>query len=114
MTRVLIIGALDGELGQAARIAQARGARLQQADGVAAGLARLRADGADLALCDLAHDVGWLVEQLAEGGIMVLPLGPHAGTQYLVKLTKRQGRTEQEELIGVRFVPLLPGKAREL
>ena len=29
-----------------------------------------------------------LVDQLADGGIMVLPLGPHAGPQQLVKLTK--------------------------
>ena len=55
-----------------------------------------------------------LVEQLAEGGAMVLPLGPHAGAQQLVKLTKREGRIERETLIGVRFVPLLPGRAREL
>jgi protein-L-isoaspartate(D-aspartate) O-methyltransferase len=55
-----------------------------------------------------------LVQQLAEGGAMVLPLGPHAGTQQLVKISKHDGRIEQEELIGVRFVPLLPGKAREL
>jgi len=32
MTRVLIIGALDAELGQAARIAAARGARVTQAE----------------------------------------------------------------------------------
>ncbi len=55
-----------------------------------------------------------LVEQLAEGGALVLPLGPHAGTQQLVKLTKRAGGLGQETLIGVRFVPLLPGQAREL
>jgi protein-L-isoaspartate(D-aspartate) O-methyltransferase len=54
-----------------------------------------------------------LVEQLAAGGVMVLPLGPHSGAQQLVKLTKNEG-IEQEDLIGVRFVPLLPGKAREL
>ena len=55
-----------------------------------------------------------LVAQLAEGGVMVLPLGPHRGTQQLVKLTKAPGGNKIEELIGVRFVPLLPGKAREL
>jgi protein-L-isoaspartate(D-aspartate) O-methyltransferase len=54
-----------------------------------------------------------LVEQLAAGGVMVLPLGPHSGAQQVVKLTKNEG-IEQEDLIGVRFVPLLPGKAREL
>jgi protein-L-isoaspartate(D-aspartate) O-methyltransferase len=55
-----------------------------------------------------------LVEQLAEAGIMVLPLGPHAGTQQLVKLTKGPEGIQREALIGVRFVPLLPGQAREL
>jgi protein-L-isoaspartate(D-aspartate) O-methyltransferase len=54
-----------------------------------------------------------LVEQLAGGGVMILPLGPHAGAQQLVKLTKNDA-IKQEDLIGVRFVPLLPGKAREL
>ncbi|WP_135469415.1 sigma-54 interaction domain-containing protein [Crenalkalicoccus roseus] len=66
MTRVLIVGALEAELGQAARIAMARGARLAHAEGVAAGLARLRGEGADLVLCDLAHDVVWLLERMAE------------------------------------------------
>ena len=55
-----------------------------------------------------------LVAELADGGVMLLPLGPHAGPQHLVKLTKDAAGIVQEELIGVRFVPLLPGKAREL
>jgi len=55
-----------------------------------------------------------LVDQLAEGGIMVLPLGPHHTSQQLVKLTKGKAGLEQEVLIGVRFVPLLPGRASEL
>jgi protein-L-isoaspartate(D-aspartate) O-methyltransferase len=55
-----------------------------------------------------------LVEQLAEGGIMVLPLGPHAGAQSLIKLTKTREGLVREDLIPVRFVPLLPGQAREL
>jgi protein-L-isoaspartate(D-aspartate) O-methyltransferase len=55
-----------------------------------------------------------LVQQLANGGVMVLPLGPHSGTQQLVKLTKGEQGINQEDLIGVRFVPLLPGTAREL
>ena len=65
MARVLIIGSLEAELGIAARIAAARGARLAVAEGAAAGLARLRGEGADLVLCDVLHDVGWLVAQLA-------------------------------------------------
>ena len=55
-----------------------------------------------------------LVGELIDGGVMVLPLGPHAGPQQLVKLTKGEQGIKQEDLIGVRFVPLLPGKAREL
>src|SRR5262245_734521 len=55
-----------------------------------------------------------LVEQLAVGGVMVLPLGPHDGAQRIVKLTKTKDGTERDDLIAVRFVPLLPGKAREL
>ena len=55
-----------------------------------------------------------LVDELAAGGVMVLPLGPHAGTQRLVKLTKTEDGLQREDLIGVRFVPLLPGQAREL
>ena len=55
-----------------------------------------------------------LLAELAEGGVMVLPLGPHAGAQQLVKLTKGEQGIKQEDLIGVRFVPLLPGQAREL
>jgi protein-L-isoaspartate(D-aspartate) O-methyltransferase len=55
-----------------------------------------------------------LVEQLAEDGVMLLPLGPHGGTQRIVKVTKSGGEVREEELIAVRFVPLLPGQAREL
>jgi protein-L-isoaspartate(D-aspartate) O-methyltransferase len=55
-----------------------------------------------------------LVDQLGEGGIMVLPLGPHNDAQVIVTLTKTKHGLERENLIGVRFVPLLPGKAREL
>ena len=55
-----------------------------------------------------------LVKQLAPGGVMVLPLGPHARPQNLVKLTKSADGLHQEELLAVRFVPLLPGQAREL
>jgi protein-L-isoaspartate(D-aspartate) O-methyltransferase len=55
-----------------------------------------------------------LIDQLAEDGIMVLPLGPHAGAQSLVKLTKTKDGVMREKLIAVRFVPLVHGQAREL
>jgi DNA-binding NtrC family response regulator len=70
--RILIIGSLSGELGKAARLAMARGAKLDQAADGQAGLARLRADGRiDVVLCDLAEDVGALVRALAAERIVV-------------------------------------------
>jgi len=55
-----------------------------------------------------------LVEQLGEGGKMVLPLGPRNGTQHIVKLSKMASGLTRQNLIAVRFVPLLRGQAREL
>ncbi len=55
-----------------------------------------------------------LVDQLADDGIMLLPLGPHSGAQNIVKLTKTSSGVTRENLIAVRFVPLLAGQAREL
>ena len=46
-----------------------------------------------------------LVDQLAEGGRMVIPVGPrHA--QELVLVVKEQGRIRQQEIIPVLFVPM--------
>jgi len=47
-----------------------------------------------------------LVEQLAEGGRMILPLG-NAYSQRLVILRKKDGKIEQEEDLPVRFVPMI-------
>ena len=55
-----------------------------------------------------------LVDQLGEGGVMILPLGPHDRSQHIIKLTKSETGLTRETLIAVRFVPLLPGQAREL
>jgi protein-L-isoaspartate(D-aspartate) O-methyltransferase len=55
-----------------------------------------------------------LLDQLADDGIMILPLGSHEGLQHLIKLTKSQTGTTRENLIPVRFVPMLPGQAEEL
>jgi two-component system response regulator FlrC len=70
--KVLIIGSLAGDLGQAARIAISRGAKLDQADDADSALIRLRSDAhIDLVLCDLAHDVGAVVAALANERIAV-------------------------------------------
>lgn len=47
-----------------------------------------------------------LVSQLAEGGIMVIPVGPPGGYQSLWRLVKEEEVTT-EFVTGVRFVPLL-------
>ena len=55
-----------------------------------------------------------LIDQLADNGVMVLPLGPQSGAQHIIKLTKSSTGVTREKLIAVRFVPLLPGQAQEL
>ena len=55
-----------------------------------------------------------LLDQLADDGVMILPVGRHGGSQHIIKLTKSKTGIAREELIPVRFVPLLPGQAKEL
>ena len=55
-----------------------------------------------------------LVERLEAGGILIAPVGPHQGVQTLVRLTRTEAGIERKELVDVRFVPALPGVAREL
>ncbi|MBW7967201.1 protein-L-isoaspartate(D-aspartate) O-methyltransferase [Bradyrhizobium sp. BR 10261] len=55
-----------------------------------------------------------LVERLEIGGILIAPVGPHQGVQTLTRLTRSEAGIERKELVEVRFVPALPGVAREL
>ena len=49
-----------------------------------------------------------LVEQLAPGGRMLIPVGKRFGTQYLILVTKDQdGSVSSKNLMAVRFVPLV-------
>ena len=48
-----------------------------------------------------------LVEQLAEGGRMVIPYGEAAAVQELLLLEKRDGRIRRQAILPVRFVPLV-------
>ncbi|MDB5668006.1 MAG: protein-L-isoaspartate(D-aspartate) O-methyltransferase [Alphaproteobacteria bacterium] len=48
-----------------------------------------------------------LLEQLADGGMLVMPLGAPDGAQRLVRVRRLGGRFEREELTSVRFVPLV-------
>ncbi len=49
-----------------------------------------------------------LWEQLAEGGILVIPLDCGDG-QMLERITKVSGTARREAITGCRFVPLVPG-----
>jgi protein-L-isoaspartate(D-aspartate) O-methyltransferase len=55
-----------------------------------------------------------LIERLDVGGILIAPVGPHQGVQTLVRLKRTEAGIERRELVDVRFVPALPGVAREL
>lgn len=49
-----------------------------------------------------------LTDQLADGGRLIIPVGPEAGTQRLVRVVRRGDRLETTDLGPVRFVPLIP------
>jgi protein-L-isoaspartate(D-aspartate) O-methyltransferase len=55
-----------------------------------------------------------LLQRLEPGGILIAPVGPHHGTQTLIRVTRTDAGFERKELVDVRFVPALPGIAREL
>jgi protein-L-isoaspartate(D-aspartate) O-methyltransferase len=52
---------------------------------------------------------GPLLAQMAIGGIMVLPVGQSNAVQMLLKVTRLETGYDYEELMPVRFVPLLEG-----
>ena len=55
-----------------------------------------------------------LLERLQAGGILIAPVGPHQGTQTLIRVVRTEAGFERRNLVEVRFVPALPGIAREL
>ena len=55
-----------------------------------------------------------LVEQLSTGGILIVPVGRSGADQMLVRVTRQaDGSTTRENLLPVRFVPLLDGVPNE-
>jgi protein-L-isoaspartate(D-aspartate) O-methyltransferase len=51
-----------------------------------------------------------LTDQLAEGGIMVIPVGDQRRDQMIMRVTRRDGEIHSEDLWPVRFLPLVPGR----
>jgi protein-L-isoaspartate(D-aspartate) O-methyltransferase len=103
------------------------------ADGARARLARLGCDNVEVMLGD-GYDIpaaagtfdrimvtaameqipDVLTGRLEPGGILIAPVGPHQSTQTLVRVTRTDAGFDRKELVDVRFVPALPGIAREL
>jgi protein-L-isoaspartate(D-aspartate) O-methyltransferase len=56
------------------------------------------------------------VNQLREGGLLVAPIGPPGGVQSLSRFRRLSGGEGlvRDELMPVRFVPLVPGRATSL
>lgn len=57
--------------------------------------------------CAADHVPEMLLDQLAEGGRMVIPVGN--GAQVLNRFSKEGGRIKREEIMPVRFVPMVGG-----
>jgi protein-L-isoaspartate(D-aspartate) O-methyltransferase len=55
-----------------------------------------------------------LAQRLEPGGVLIAPVGPLHGVQTLIRLVRTKTGFERKELVDVRFVPALPGIAREL
>ncbi len=50
-----------------------------------------------------------LLDQLAEGGRMIIPIGP-SNQRNLVLVTKKEGKIKTKKVLPVRFVPFVRGK----
>ena len=48
-----------------------------------------------------------LLDQLAENGRLIMPVGPPSSAQHIVLAVKKNGKIERTQLAMVRFVPLL-------
>jgi protein-L-isoaspartate(D-aspartate) O-methyltransferase len=55
-----------------------------------------------------------LTQRLEADGILIAPVGPHNGPQTLMLVRRTDEGFERRTLVDVRFVPALPGIAREL
>jgi protein-L-isoaspartate(D-aspartate) O-methyltransferase len=103
------------------------------ADSARARLAKLRCDNVEVMLgdgFDIPVNAGQfdriivtaameqvseaLTQRLEPGGVLIAPVGPHQGVQTLIRMVRTDSGIERKALADVRFVPALPGIAREL
>ena len=50
-----------------------------------------------------------LIEQLKDGGKMIIPVGPVSSAQSLKLITKKDNKITERDLLPVRFVPMVDG-----
>ncbi len=79
--RLLIVGLLEGHIATAGRLAAGRGAKVSHVESVDKALAALRGgQGADLVMCDVAMEIGRLIESLKSERIVVPVVACGIGT----------------------------------
>jgi len=83
------------------------GVRLRHADGYHGWPEEAPFDGI-IVTCAAGHIPPPLIDQLAVGGRMIIPVGKRYGTQFLILVTKNSDNTvASRNLMAVRFVPLV-------
>jgi DNA-binding NtrC family response regulator len=100
--QLLIIGAMDGQIGTASRIAMSQGAKVAQVGSVAAAIEALRSgQGAELVMVDVTFDVKALVDGLAAEriNVPVVACGTATDTGAAVRAIKAGAR---------EYIPLPP------
>jgi protein-L-isoaspartate(D-aspartate) O-methyltransferase len=54
-----------------------------------------------------------LLDQMSIGGSMIIPMGRDKASQFIYRITRHEDGYKSEQLMPVRFVPLLPNVARD-
>jgi protein-L-isoaspartate(D-aspartate) O-methyltransferase len=86
-----------------------RNVRFRHGDGIAGWKSHAPFDGILVAAAPLQVPEA-LLQQLAVGGRLIVPIGPE-GEQELIRFTRREQKFDKQSLGGVAFVPLLGGTA---
>jgi len=86
-----------------------RNVRFRHGDGAAGWKSHAPFDGVLVAAAPLTVPEA-LLQQLAVGGRLIVPIGPE-GQQELIRFTRREQKIDRQSLGGVAFVPLLGGTA---
>ena len=108
---VEIIPELGKKAGDLLRVLGYKNIRVKIGDGYQ-GWAAYAPYQAIIVTCSPSHVPLPLIEQLAEDGEMIIPVGT-ANNQELVVLAKKNGRLVQQHVLPVRFVPMVNDEQKE-